>query len=274
MTLNILTPLVLAPLAVGLLLASAAQNDRISPSIAAVAFSAVFAFIYLLHEGLPPIPPVSSKQKLAVALSVTPFILLLCSRFESKRKALAFALFAGACFLWLIQRPLLAGRWNPQWVLPLLTIALFTTVLNAPSIQNVSRFAWPVTILFISVTSCALATLGGFLGLGQVLISISAFVGGSVLALYLSLLRNPGLVQSHQPMLPALILGLGLMLVQLSTFATNLSVLGYLLMLTLVTLPIADRKISHLPVLIQPFVYGGAGLLLAIPAVLMAARNF
>lgn len=274
MTFDNLILLVFAPMAAGVVLGCATQDKRFAPVVVAVAFSVVIALIYVLHEKVPPLPPVSSKQKLGLALIMSPVVSLCSSRLGPRGHTAVLTFFVSACFLWLIQRPLVAGRWSLHWMLPILTIALFSLVPNLQNRQVSSWFALPITLLVMSITAGALAMLGGYLGLGQVLISISAFLGGNVLALFLSQLRNPTQFQFPQPALIALHWGLGLMLVQLSTFATNLSVPGYLLMLALFLLPVADRKLAPLPTLVQPFVYGVAGFLMAGPAIFMAIWNF
>ncbi len=266
--------LVLAPMAAGLAFGAAVMKGLFGPIVIAVLSSAAIALIYLLHEGVPPIPPVTSKQKLGLALLLSPAVLFCCARLGPRGQSLVLTLFASACFLWLIQRPLMAGRWTLQWLLPILTILLFSTVPNLPSMRSTSRFAWPLTLLAMTATACALASLGGYLGLGQVMISLSVFLGGHVLALLLPPQHSPAQIHTSQQVLNALTFGLGLMLVQLSTFATNLSVAGYLLLLTMIALPFADRKFARLPTLMQPLAYGAAGLLIAIPAVLMALSNF
>lgn len=273
MTFDLLIFVVLAPLVAGIVLSAAEHIGRVPSLAIAVAVGATIAVIYVMHEGVPPLPPVSSKQKLGLVLLVAPVALLCAHRLKPMGQAIVFALLATACFIWLIQRPLMAGRFSLQWLLPILTIAVFAILPTVPTTRNTSRFAWPVTLIAMSIAACALALLGGFLGLGQVLISLSAFVGGYVLALFLVTLRKGDTTRSSDLSLTAIRFGLGLMLVQLSTFATNLSLTGYLLLLALMALPFADRSLSRLPQLAQPFAYGAAGLLVGGPAILMAVWN-
>ncbi len=271
MTLTILATMIFLPLMAGALLGFAEQRAILTPTAVAVGISGGIALIYLLHEGLPPLPPISSKHKLGYALLASPALVFWGRKLPPRYQSLLFAALALCCFLWLVQRPLSAGRFAWHWVLPLTTIGVFATLPFVPATRNLTLFAQPVTALSVSITATLVALLGGYLGLGQTLISLSAFIGGHVLALF-GAGRSNGkpYVQPQR----AIQYGLALLLVQLSTFATNLSIPAFVVLLALMCLPLADPKISRFPVLIQPFAFGALALLVGIPAILLALLNF
>lgn len=274
MTFDALVTLALAPMAAGVVLSVAEERGLFAPLASAVVIGMSIAGLYMLHEGIPPLPPISSKHKLGYALCTISLFVLFSHKFKPNTRCLWFALFAFICFLWFIQRPLLAGRLDLHWLLPVATVIVIATLPALSAVKKLSRFAWPVSLLSTSTLACALALLGGFLGLGQYLISLSAFIGGYVLALYANSFRSARKTPISEATLTVIRGALGLTLVQLSTFATNLSVPGYILLLLLMCLPLADHKIERFPLLVQPFAFAFVALLIGGPATLIALWNF
>jgi len=263
---------ILAPIVVGAALATVERRKLIAPWVTSGAMGIAIVAIYLMHEGLAPFPPISSKHKVAYALMGIPILGLLLHTQNRRRHALAMAVFAAVSFAWLIQRPLAVGRFEWHWLLPLGTIAAF--VLALVKTPPHSRFVLPVTALSMSITASVVALLGGFLGLGQVLLSLSALVGGYALALFIDAFRSSSEDHAALQSIWSILGGLLILLVQLSAFATNLSLAAYLLLLALVALPLADPKLSRLPILVQPFAFAAVAALVGIPAILLAFLNF
>ena len=263
-----------APIALGSGLGFVEQRAFAAPRVPVVTMGLAIAAIYLLHEGFPAFPAITSKHKVAYVLAVIPVLGLIAFNQVSYRRATLLAVVAAVTFVWLVLRPLTAGRLDWTWLLPLATIAVWTPMLaKAPDLSR-SPFTWPVTHLAMSVTASVLALLGGFLGLGQVLLSLSALLGGYALAMFVATLKNGSPKQGHPMMTWVVQGGLLILLVQLSTFATNLSTAAYLLLLAMAGLPLADAKLSRLPMLVQPFAFAALAMLAGIPAILLALRNF
>ena len=266
--------LLVAPIALGFGLGVVEQRAFAASRVLVVAMGLAIAAIYLLHEGLPPFPAISAKHKIAYALAALPVFGLVAFNQASYRRAALLAIVAAITFIWLVQRPLTAGRFDWGWLLPLGTIAVWMPMLaKAPDLSR-SPFTSPVAHLAMSMTASVLALLGGFLGLGQVLLSLSALLGGYALSIFVVTLQYGTPKSGHPMMIWTVQGGLLILFVQLSTFATNLSTAAYLLLLTLAALPFVDAKLSRLPLLVQPFAFAALALMAGIPAMLLALRNF
>ena len=270
----------IAPLAlwafIGASLALAAPRISNRPGLTAAGFALAIAAIYLSHEGFPPLPPVAAKQKLAYLLAATALLLLFLSRLRSSAWAIPVALFLLAAFVWLVQRRLFAGSLQIHWILPLLGIAVLSTSVRLQATSTPSPHAWPVTLLLMSVTASFVALLGGFLGMGQVLISVSALLGGATFVVFLDTLRGtePAQPRLAPETLASITASLGLLLILIGTYATNLSTPAYLLVLALPLLPLANRHIAPRPGWAHPFLFTATGLLAAGPAITLAVQNF
>lgn len=272
MTVGALIIGLLMPILLGFALAVLELRGLIAPWISAIAMGIAILAVYLVSEGLPPFPPISSKHKLAYALAGLLAVTGLTHTQSQHRQALVSALFVSASFVWLIQRPILAGRFEWHWLLPIATIAAISSALAKAKPQ--SQFAWPVAALSMSVAASLIALLGGFIGLGQTLLSVSALLGGYTLAHFMGAFHSSSADRGPSKTIGPIVGCLLILFVQLSTFATNLSVAAYLLLLALAALPFADPKFSRLPITAQPFAFAALALLPSAPAILLALRNF
>jgi len=274
MSVNTLIMLFFMPLAFGIGLGSAERRASVASWLIVLAMGSAIAAIYLLHEGFPPFPAISSKHKVAYVLIAIPLLGLFIDKQTPVCRTALQTLLGVVTFSWLIQRPLSAGQIDWQWLLPVGTIFVWVaTVAKMPEVTR-SSFTWPVTTLAKSITASIIALLGGFIGLGQVLLSLSALVGGYTLVVFLSALKGGPQPQVSPMTIWTIQSSLLVLLVQLATFATNLSTGAYLLIISMVALPFADPKLSRLPILVQPFALAGLALVAGIPAILLALRNF
>lgn len=166
--------------------------------ISAAVLGGLVCLLFILSEGLPPFLPISSKQKIPYILATiaTAAIILRHARPSARAAATAALLFGG--FLWLVQRQLSGGAFQTRWILPLLAALVLTAAVRFQNSNTPSHFAWPVTLLAMMTVTGMIALLGGFIGVGQIMMSISVCFGGVVLLLFLDALRKTG------PTLPAL----------------------------------------------------------------------
>jgi hypothetical protein len=233
------------------------------------------AAIYVMHEGLPTYPAISSKHKISYALLAVPLLASMLSGKPSRIQVRGFTSLLVVCFFWMVQKRLMSGNLQLHWLLPLATLFVFYFANTSWKAKSNSPFSWPVALLSISIVACLSALFGGFLGLGQVFVSVSTFLGGVALATFMYALAGVK-TDLHLSATPFLTVqsSVVLLLVQLSTFATNLSVLAYLLLLTLFALPIIAHRVSNLSLTLQPFALAALSLISGGPAILFAINNF
>ena len=244
--------------------------------ISAAVLGGLVCLIFILSEGPPPFFPISSKQKIPYILATiaTAAIILRHARPSARAAATAALLLGG--FLWLVQRQLSGGAFQTRWILPLLAAVVLTAAVRFQNSNAPSRFAWPVTLLAMMTVTGVIALLGGFIGVGQIMMSISVCFGGVVLLLFLAALRKTG---PTLPALPASALwaittAFGILLILIGTYATNLSTGAYLLVLTMILAPSIERFTTARPLWAHPFIFAAVAALPALPAVFLAVLNF
>lgn len=273
MEISVLLLSVLVPCLLGAALCVAAASTSLIDRMVPVILVLAILGIYIFYEGVPPVSPISSKQKLSFILLAVSVLAALSPLLPSRRHGLIAGLLLLPGFGWLVQRRLMRGDIQLEWLIPVLTIIVLVWAISHAPAQRLNRFAWPVTLLSLAVTASLVALLGGILGVGQVLISVAALFGGLTLALYVLALRG----SDWRPIAGAFesaLIALGVLLIQMATFATNLSLPGYAGVLALISLPLASRVIASHATWRQPFLFAGLALLVSGPAILMAVWNF
>lgn len=261
-------------LAVGITYIVTMLGDR--SGLSAAVFAVIVCLIFVASEGLPPFPPISAKQKVPYLLAVVTLSALIINRFgPNVRSAWAAALLCGG-FVWLVQRQLFAGNLQIHWVLPVFTVPMIVSAVRHQAQNFSSRFAWPVTLLVIMTTTSIVALLGGFIGVGQVMVSLSVFFGGVVFVMFLDALRKTGAKMGALPssILWVLTAAIGILLILIGIFATNLSSSAYLLILAMIFVPYAERRVARHPLWLQPFLFSAIAALPAVPAIVLAVFNF
>jgi hypothetical protein len=153
---------------------------------------------------------------------------------------------------------------------------VFAGAVQCQAKAPLSRFAWPVTLLVMMIVTSIVAFLGGFIGAGKIMISMSVFLGSVVFIIFLDTLRaaGPRIPTLSTSTLWALTASFGILLILIGSYATNLSSAAYLLILTMVCAPYAGRFIASRRLWTQPFLFAALTAIPAVPAILLAALNF
>lgn len=261
-------------LAVGFIFALIILGNR--SGVSAAASAVIVCLILVTFDGLPPLPPISAKQKVPYILAAITFAALVINRIAPNgRSTLAAALLCGG-FVWLVQRQLISGNLQIHWVLPVLTIPVIAHAVRHQAQNHSSRFAWPVTLLVMMTTTGVVTLLGGFIGIGQVVISVSVFFGGVTFVFFVDGLRKTGLSMAILPssILWALTTAFGIILILIASYATNLSIPAYFLILTMVSVPYAGHRVAKHPQWLQPFLFTAIAAIPAVPAIALAVLNF
>jgi hypothetical protein len=242
-----------------------------------LAVAIVVTIIYALLEGVPPLPPVSSKQKLGLVLGAMVLLAPLVGRWKNARLPLsAVVLVAGIA--WIGSNKLLAGAaWpNALWLLPL--IAILTIGIGAPGRPRQSPddvFAGQLGVLMSAIAGAVVALIGGFVGLGQLMGALAAALGGMLIIAYAALLLGKKQWLSDRSETTNWLLGavLSAMLLITACFAPSPDPIAlYLVALTLLA-PRLVPALSGLKAILKPFAFGAAAALPAFAAVGVAYWN-
>ncbi len=271
---SVLIPLVLGIALVGL---SAATGKR--PYLIAAAMGLAMVALFTMAEGMAPLPPVAAKHKIVYVLGALAVVGALGTRLNprSATALAAVALLIG--FAWLVQRQILALRFQPQWALSILVLPAVGWAIWQQSKRQDAPATWPVSLLAMVISFAVVALLGGFIGLGKSMVYFAAFLGGMVLVYFIDGLRGQSakLPAPDPQFLWVLTTGLGLFLIYLGAYATNLSAIAFLFLLSFFFLPLMAPHLARVapgPRWAHPLLLGIAGLLPAAPAMLFAYLNF
>ena len=194
---------VLIPLILGLLLGGVLWASRGSAVVNLVAWAAGLLFIYWLLEGAPPLPPISSKQKLGYIILLAGPLGYAFARFSEggKNGWLAADLPLTAVLVWLGWSKFAAASLSSEIallmgfaVLTLLGIGMLIadSMTKAPPLRALHELpflapaAWMLTAIAGSIVSVA----GLFLGMGQMLGAFAAMTGGVLAVSYAALITT------------------------------------------------------------------------------------
>jgi hypothetical protein len=158
---------------------------------------AAFCAIYLMLEGMPPLAPVSSKQKLAylVLLAVVLGAGLLPMVKDPRLRGAIAAAFLLLSLVWLGWRKI-TSQPTAELVLLLLAFWLAGTAILAGTSQRAGRKSSPgggaaglhapILLLVASLASSLVAILGAYIGFSQLSGALGALLGGYLLVEYLA----------------------------------------------------------------------------------------
>ena len=192
----------LLPFAVAFVLVVAVRfggGGWVGPRFAVLGPCIALLAAYWVLEGLPPLPPVGSMQKLPylfVLAVVAGFALDAAGAGRTAVRGVA-VLFVSIAVLWLAQRKLFAGpdisfilRLLVLWVagvvlLWLLEFAAHTSTLRGESAAAKGGLHAPALLMVTAFATAAVAFFGAFSGMALLTVAIGAALGAFVLVAYL-----------------------------------------------------------------------------------------
>ena len=271
---------VLTPLILGLVLSivSALSKPNI-PSLntyVATAFVAiVVVMVYILLEGVPPFPPVSSKQKLGFILACGGLVaVLLLPWFAAQRFLITFFLLL-ATLVWIGFRKFSAGYGFEEILTFGIPVLVFAAVGQVQIKQGETPYLWPITLLVFAFAASFVFLTGGYIGMAQLSGAIAAFIGGYLLLRYgSSLIGNDQLI----PPLPVatnwfLMFALATIYLSALLFAPKLNVVGAFVVLLVLLVPLFSDRMNSLSTRIQPVVMSAFAMVPGLIAVLISFFN-
>ena len=195
---NPITAGIVLPLLVGIATGLFMLSVRGMEMIATLAAIVALIFVYWLLEGVPPFPPIASKQKLGYLVGMGGIAACLLPMAAWRRPA-GFALTAAgtlAAFAWLGWPKFQAGMSLHLLIAFGVAILLAggTTMLaqtdDDASPQAEMQFLNPAAILSTAFASAIIGFMGLFIGMAQFLGAIAALTGGALLVGYGALLMT------------------------------------------------------------------------------------
>lgn len=266
---------VILPLGLGLvagLVALAAARQRLALWL--VALVLVVAIVWRL-EGMPPLPPVASKHRLAYALGVLLLLApLLAALPRPPRILAAMALLASALAYIGLTKLFAAAAWPAAlWLVPLPVLlgaglGFLETTRPAPDDFYAPRLA----LLLTAIAGAVIALIGGFVGMGQLLGALAAAIGGTLIVPYAAqLIGRPGPSGAAHGVANILLGGaLSAIILIVALFAPSPDPLAMLV------LALTPLSVTVMPALagvdarLRPIVFGFVAALPAAAAVLIA----
>jgi hypothetical protein len=272
---------VLAPLAFGVLIGIVATARNAAVLTAILTFAAILA-IYVLLEGVPPLPPIAVKQKIAFvygAAGVLACILLFAPHGRRVGTILATLTFATGCLAWLAAPVLSAGS-DPELLARGVGFTLFAAIAGAFFVRTFAAggahthgdqlLALSVVLAF-AIGLAIVALVGGFIGMGQMSAAVAALAGGLLLSGFFAQVRGWDRWTSDL-LAPVHILVLVTLAISVAVafFATSLNPIAlFIVPLTFIAGPFVARGAA--PLAHSPLRTVATGLIVAVPAAAAAA---
>lgn len=213
--------------------------------------------IFVLLEGWPSLPPISSKPKVAV-LIVGFTILNAASGFLRLNR---FAVIVG-----LLSLALIWIGWNridDISMLPRFAALAVPIVVGGWAFQNFdqqdqSGLFWPISLIAFAIGGAVLALLGAYIGLAQVMGAIAAFLGGFALLTYVFVLLRPGSTPVILPTNVFQIVFLSIMavLIAIGLYAPEISTPAIAVMALTLLVPGLTARFARFSTTLQPILYG------------------
>ena len=253
----------IAPFVAGIALAVVVGMVARRDPACLIATALSFGAIYVMLEGLPPLLPVSAKQKLAYLLVAAPVWSALAPRLNITR-SLGTALFLAASLGWLGQAKL--AQPGGLAAMAFLLVPVSAAALGSLSLKrsDPDRFVWPLCLTALAIGGSVLSLLGSFVGFAQVAGAFAACIGGYLSVRYV--LRLLGKDRRLAPLtadaLGFLILAFPLVLIVIGLFAPGISHAGVIALSASLLMPLVVPALAGWPGLVRPILQG---LIAAIP---------
>ena len=272
MAMTLVINTVLLPLLLGVLLALVSAPLGHRPVLLLALTAACVIGIYLALEGLPPLPPVSSKQRFAFVLLVAAGV-----AFVGGRARLSWPLITGAFLLAAAGWLGMAKFGQPGGLIgsAFLLAPVAGAVIGSRAIKTKAGdpFLWPNSLLALALGAATLAFLGQFVGFAQVSGALAAFIGGLVALRYLLVLagRQAMLAPLPEAATAFLLMCFAVLVIQIGLFAPGINKPAVLVLALTLLVPMLTPSLERLPQPLRPLLQGLIAVLPALAAVVLAA---
>ncbi|UJW84978.1 hypothetical protein [Devosia sp. SL43] len=233
--------------------------------------------IFILLEGIPPLPPVSSKHKLAIVVTLLAVIAPFTAPLGTRVLAVVSILALGVGLIWIGGNRLTSATAWPSsiWLLPLpLVLGVLTAGSGRDDTTGDGYFVLRIGVTFSAIAAAAVALLGGFVGAGQLEGALAAAFGGTLIVSFVAVLAGrgfppPGAFRSANWLLA---MAHSAIFLTVACFSPSISPLAaYLAVLPMVAVQVVSLK--GMTGLLRPVVFGIVAALPAAAAVGVAYWN-
>jgi hypothetical protein len=267
--LNLLLHTIVWPLALGAVLALLPHGTGPRDALLTVTAGLMIFAVYVILEGLPAIPPIAAKQKLALVMAAAIPAVFLAGKLRMNRAAVTTAMLALA-LLWLGWNKLSQAAAWPHAVALLAPVATGTLASHTMEDRAREPFLWPAMLLAYAAGASVLSLLGLFVGFAQAMGALAAWTGGLLATNYGYLLFGRGAKSLPSCALWVSLLSIVAASFMVGLFAPDVNPWAFaVLSLTLIT-PLAAPRLRGVSPLIKPFVFGLTAAMPVAAAVLIA----
>lgn len=248
---NILLPVALGVL-ISLLVLTLAQKNL----IAGLLMGAGCTIIMLLLNGIPRIPPITSSERLAVAVIGLMAVSLILHRFGCVGTTVTLA-------IWLAGAAWIAGaRIQDSASLPRVAASVAVILAAGGAALRMTRsdhigLARIVPLLAFTIVAAFLSLIGGFIGNAQTLGAFAALIGGVTLIAYLVDIGMPRLQTSLLPSAVVIVALCAVVLIvgHTAMYTPDIHWVAMIIAATILLLPDLLDRIPGLNKALAPFVF-------------------
>jgi hypothetical protein len=272
MFIEIILNTVLVPLVLGIVLYGVARaSGRFDPVIAIVA-GAILLAIFVLLEGWPQLPPISSKPKVAVLMVGFTLASVLAAIWRVNRFALVSGLLV-AGLAWIGWNRLQDPAMLPRFVALLVPIFIGGWMFHKPEIQDQAGLTWPVTLIAFGIGGAVVSLTGAYIGFAQMMGAVTALVGGFALVAYVMLLFRPAAQQTHLPRVALQVIFMGMMavLIAIGLFAPEVSVIAIAILGLTMLAPLFQSRLDAFRPALRPILIGVVAAIPTLGAIVISA---
>jgi len=259
---DIILTTVLVPFLLGCGLFIAAQTLPKFGFLGGLLTGAALFGIYVLLEGWPSIPPISSKPKVALMIVGATVLTMANMAVRLNRFVLVVGLLGFALF-WIGWSRVGDTTMQPRFAaLAVLILAGGWSFQSFKHPDNPGLF-WPVTLIAFAIGGALISLLGAYIGLAQAMGAMAAFLGGFAFLTYALLLLRPNKTARVLPqnLYQVAFLSLMSVLIAIGLFAPEVSPVALAMLALVLLMPKISSWFLQLPSVWQPVIYGLATII-------------
>ncbi|MBL4891015.1 MAG: hypothetical protein JKX91_04165 [Rhizobiaceae bacterium] len=236
-----------------------------NPLSALIAGSLIIA-IYVLLEGMPSFPPVSSRHKVVFIIGGFIASTLLFGRWKQARTGINFLLLLIG-LVWLDWNRLFDASMLPRF-LALAVLIVLATLASMHSVRTElpkkDGFMWPIMLLCFAIGGSLISLLGAYIGFSQALGALAAFIGAYILIAFIAVVRQPEKPQAllSETTLQIMLLSIMTLLLVVGLFAPGASPVALAMLGLIFAAPHFSSRLNTANKRLRPILIG---LIAAIP---------
>lgn len=275
MAASLLFTTVIIPLFLGVILSGSAIATSGKALILTALTLLAALLVYFFLEGLPPVPPVSSKHKIFFVFLVLGLVGVGAAGLHKKTGPLLTKGVLLAALFWIGQRKIMSDPFQLELFLALLPVIGAGIAATAPTKHTNDPFLWPVALLSLAISGSLVSVFGGYIGLAQMLGAFAALTGGILAVAYLvvHILGRHDSFPSIPLPLWSLTCVISAILISVAVFASKLSTPAFVLVSLIYLAPFVAARFLNVRKWWAPFAMGAVPAVPAIMAIAVAWLN-